>query len=128
MTGRRPSQPPDLAEADQPTSEPIQFLVERQADGTMTLGMRDAELEQRYAIADPYSRTLFSALCLHAGAKVYRRKRQHGTTVCVMAPLAVHDEVWARFLRLSAKLEDRLKLFTQEFVNSEVCSHDKRGK
>lgn len=105
-----------------PTREPMEVVVARSADGELGLGVREPAFERQYSIADPYLWTLFVAICQHAGAKVYRRKRQRSSTICVMTPLALHDAIWEQFQRQASNLEDKLKMLTQEFVNREVCS------
>ena len=112
---------------DGPIREPMEVVIEHGPDGELGLGVREPAFERQYSITDPYLWTLFAAICQHAGAKVYRRKRQRTSTLCVMAPLPLHDELWDRFQRQASRLEDKLKMLTQEFVNREVCLSSKGG-
>ena len=127
MSDHSPSHRPQTASDDHPTFEPMEVVLEQGADGGLALGLRESAVERQYSVGDPYLWTLFLAICRHAGAKVYRRKRQRTSTLCVMAPLPLHDEMWEQFQRQASNLEDQLKMLTQEFVNREVCSRSRDG-
>lgn len=87
------------------------------------LDVREGEYEQGYNLRDPYSCTLFVALCRRDGLMIYRRPRQRSSTVCVKTTASRHRAVWERFLVLSDRFERKLAAMTEQFVHEEVESH-----
>ena len=113
-------QPPTLSEAELPAIAGARFVVVEQEGGSSTLDVREGELEQVYNLRDPYSCTMFVALCRREDVTVYRRPRQRSTTVCVRTTISRHAALWERFLMLTERLNTKLAEAVRQFVGDEV--------
>ena len=82
---------------------------------------REPATEVQFSIPDPWSRTLFVALCRRYGLNPYRYPRQRRTTVVVRAPRRFIDEVlWAEFSDLNTDLQAYLNEVTLKVIREEV--------
>lgn len=115
-------EPPTLAESALPAVTEMRFVVVDLEGGGSTIDVQEGEFEQVYNLRDPYSCTLFVALCRRHGETVYRRPRQRAVTVCVRTTVSRHAALWERFVVLSQRLDAGLADTTQRFVRDEVES------
>src|SRR5436190_4974684 len=73
-------------------------------------GRREAPVEMHFAIADPWARLLFMALCRRYGLAPYRYPRQRRSTVMLRLPKSFMDAVlWPEFRELEAELRAYLQ-------------------
>ncbi len=80
-----------------------------------------APIEVRFALADPWSRRLFLALCRRYGLKPYRNYRQRVSSVMLRAPMAFVEQVlWPEFEELNAALTQYLSEVTERVIREEV--------
>ena len=80
-----------------------------------------APIEIRFALADPWSRRLFLALCRRYGLKPYRNYRQRVSSVMLRAPMAFVEQVlWPEFEQLNAALTQYLSEVTERVIREEV--------
>ncbi len=80
-----------------------------------------APIEIRFALADPWSRRLFLALCRRYGLKPYRNYRQRVSSVMLRAPMAFVEQVlWPEFEELNAALTQYLSEVTERVIREEV--------
>ena len=80
-----------------------------------------APIEIRFALADPWSRRLFLALCRRYGLKPYRNYRQRVSSVMLRAPMAfVEQGLWPEFEQLNAALTQYLSEVTERVIREEV--------
>lgn len=78
-------------------------------------------VEIQFSLADPWSRTLFLALCRRYALQPYRLARQRRTTVMLRAPKAFVDEVlWPEFQELDGLLRGYLGEVTLRIVREQV--------
>lgn len=99
---------------------PLEFVVGVDGSGLPALDVRESEFEQGYNLRDPYSCSLFIALCRQAGVMVYRRPRQRTVTVRAKTTLSRHNALWQRFLELSDRLDEHLVSTTERFLLEHV--------
>ena len=84
-------------------------------------GVREAAVEMRFAIHDPWSRKLFMALCRRYGLRPYRYPRMQRQSVMVKAPRSFIDGVlWAEFNDLNKALTTWLMDVTDRLIREEV--------
>jgi tRNA nucleotidyltransferase (CCA-adding enzyme) len=85
------------------------------------LSQSAAPIEIRFALADPWSRRLFLALCRRYGLKPYRNYRQRVSSVMLRAPMAFVEQVlWPEFEQLNAALTQYLSEVTERVIREEV--------
>ncbi len=78
-------------------------------------------IEMRFAIHDPWSRQLFSALCRRYGLKPYRYPRMKRQSIVVRAPQSFLDSVlWPEFSALNKALAAFLADTTTRIIRDEV--------
>lgn len=84
-------------------------------------GAREAAIEYRFAIHDPWSRKLFVALCRRYGLRPYREARQKRQSLMVRAPRSFVDTTfWPEFQELNAALASYLHDVTDRLIREEV--------
>lgn len=82
---------------------------------------REAAIEYRFAIHDPWSRKLFIALCRRYGLRPYREVRQKRQSLMVKAPQSFVDKTfWPQFQQLNAALSSYLLEITDRLIREEV--------
>lgn len=95
--------------------------AERIRERLREAGVREAAIEVRYAIADPWSRKLFLALCRRYGLKPFRYPRMHRQSVVVRAPRSFLEEVLRpEFDDLNAALTGYLVEVTDRVIRQSV--------
>lgn len=72
------------------------------------LGEKEPPIEFRFAIHNPWSRRLFSALLRRYDIRPYRYPRQKRQTIMARMPRTAVDEVWREFSELDAALHAHL--------------------
>ena len=88
-------------------------LVERAA--------REATIEMKFSLPDPWSRSLFIALCRRYGLKPFRYARMRQQTIILRAPRSFLDAVlWPEFQELHAALTAYLTEITDKIIREEV--------
>jgi hypothetical protein len=84
-------------------------------------GAREAPIEMRFALHDPWSRKLFVALARRYGLKPYRLPRMKRQSVVVRAPRSFIDTVfWPEFQQLNHALSNYLLDVTDRLIREEV--------
>lgn len=84
-------------------------------------GVREAAIEMRFALHDPWSRKLFVALARRYGLKPYRLPRMKRQSVVVRAPRSFIDTVfWPEFQELNHALAAYLLDVTDRLIREEV--------
>ena len=84
-------------------------------------GAKEAAIEYRFAIHDPWSRKLFIALCRRYGLKPYREARMKRQSLMVRAPRSFVDTIfWPQFQELNAALSSYLLDITERLIREEV--------
>ncbi len=84
-------------------------------------GAREAAIEMRFALHDPWSRKLFVALARRYGLKPYRLPRMKRQSVVVRAPRSFIDTVfWPEFQELNKALATYLLEVTDRLIREEV--------
>lgn len=84
-------------------------------------GAREALIEMRFALHDPWSRKLFVALARRYGLKPYRLPRMKRQSVVVRAPRSFIDSVfWPEFQELNQALSNYLVDVTDRLIREEV--------
>jgi hypothetical protein len=85
------------------------------------LGSQEAPIELQFSIPDPWSRSLFTALCRRYGLKPFRYRRQRQSTIMVRAPRRFVEEVLLReFGDLERALQAYLREITLKVIREEV--------
>ena len=72
------------------------------------LGAEEPPIELRFAIHNPWSRRLFSALLRRYDIRPYRYPRRKRQTIMARIPRAAVDELWREFTELDAALHAHL--------------------
>ena len=81
----------------------------------------ERDIELQYSLPDPWTRSLFIALCRRYGLTPFRHPRQRASTVCVKAPEPFHkNTLWPQFQALSAALRVHLKAITDQVIRVAV--------
>ena len=84
-------------------------------------GRREAAIEYRFAIHDPWSRKLFAALCRRYGLRPYREARMKRQSILVKAPRSFVDAtLWPEFQELNSALSNYLLEITERLIREEV--------
>ena len=79
---------------------------------------RENDVECSYAIPDPREMDLFIALCVRYGLDPFRRPRQRGTSVLVLAPASfMKTTFWPEFVALA----DQLKRHLSDVTGRVLC-------
>ena len=82
---------------------------------------REAAIEMRFSLSDPWARQLFVALCRRYGVKPFRYRRMHRQTIVVTAPKSFVEQVlWPEFQELSKELAAYLAEVTEKLIREEV--------
>ena len=85
------------------------------------MGAREAAIEMRFALHDPWSRKLFVALARRYGLKPYRLPRMKRQSVVLRAPRSFIDTVfWPEFQELNQALASYLVDVTDRLIREEV--------
>jgi hypothetical protein len=84
-------------------------------------GAREAAVEMRLSIHDPWSRKLFLALARRYGIEPYRYPRMKRQTLVVIAPRSFVEEVlWPEFSQLNAALASYLLAATDRVIRDVI--------
>lgn len=84
-------------------------------------GTREASVEMRFSLHDPWSRMLFVALARRYGLAPYRLPRMKRQSVVLKAPRTFLETVlWPEFQELNAALSAYLTDVTQRLIREEV--------
>ena len=84
-------------------------------------GSREADVEFKFSLPDPWSRQLFTALCRRYGLRPFRYARQKQQTLVVKAPPSfVNRTLWPEFQQLDAALAAYLMEITDKVIREEV--------
>ena len=95
--------------------------AERLREKLKTSELKEATVEVRYALPDPWARKLFVALARRYGLKPYRYRRMHRQTVVVKAPRTfLEDVLWPQFQQLWPELSRYLDQVTTRVISEEV--------
>jgi hypothetical protein len=82
---------------------------------------READVELRYTIPDPWENTLFIALCRRYGLRPFRRPRMHQATILVRAPEAFfQNTIWPVFGALADALRNHLVRITDGAIREAI--------
>jgi hypothetical protein len=82
---------------------------------------REAAIEFRFSVPDPWSRQLFVALCRRYGLNPYRYPRMQRQTVIVRVPRSfVEATLRPEFDQLNAALSEYLSAATERIIKEEV--------
>jgi hypothetical protein len=82
---------------------------------------REAEIEMKFSISDPWSRQLFMALCRRYGLRPFRYRRMHQQSIMIKAPESFIDQIlWPEFEELEAALTTYLSEITDRIIREEV--------
>jgi hypothetical protein len=82
---------------------------------------READVELRYTIPDPWENALFIALCRRYGLRPFRRPRMHQTTILVRAPEAFfQNTIWPVFGALADALRNSLFRITDSAIREAI--------
>ena len=85
------------------------------------IGAREAAVEMRFALHDPWSRKLFVALARRYGLRPYRLPRMKRQSVVLMAPQSFIETVlWPEFQELNQALTQYLNDVTDRLIREEV--------
>lgn len=85
------------------------------------IGAREAAIEMRFAIHDPWSRKLFLALSRRYGIEPYRYPRMKRQSVVVKAPRSfVEGVLWPEFNELNQALASYLLHVTERVIRDAV--------
>lgn len=85
------------------------------------IGAREAAIEMRFALHDPWSRKLFVALARRYGLRPYRLPRMKRQSVVLMAPQSFIETVlWPEFQELNQALTQYLNDVTDRLIREEV--------
>lgn len=95
--------------------------AERLRDRLKTTELKEAAVEMRYSVPDPWARTLFVAMARRYGLKPFRYPRMHRQTVVIKAPRSFLDSVlWPEFQESWKELSRYLDQVTQRVIREEV--------
>lgn len=90
-------------------------------DRLAEIGAREAAIEMRFAIHDPWSRKLFLALSRRYGIEPYRLPRMKRQSVVVRAPRSfVEGVLWPEFNELNQALASYLMSVTDRVIRDAV--------
>lgn len=79
------------------------------------------DIEMQYALPDPWTRSLFIALCRRYGLAPFRHARQRRSTVCVLAPEPFQkNTLWPQYVALSEALATHLRAITDHVIRVAV--------
>ncbi len=82
---------------------------------------REAAIEMRFKLPDPWGRKMFIALCRRYGLKPFRYPRMHRQTVVLRAPRSFIDGVlWPEFVEVERVLRAFLGDITEKVISEEV--------
>jgi len=85
------------------------------------MGAREAAIEMRFALHDPWSRKLFVALARRYGLRPYRLPRMKRQSVVLRAPQTFIETVfWPEFQELNSALSHYLDQVTDRLIREEV--------
>ena len=85
------------------------------------IGAKEAAVEMRFAIHDPWSRKLFLALCRRYGIQPYRLPRVKRQSLVVKAPRSFIETVlWPEFNELNAALSNYLLEVTERVIRDDL--------
>lgn len=85
------------------------------------IGTREAAIEMRFALHDPWSRKLFVALARRYGLRPYRLPRMKRQSVVIRAPQSFIETVlWPEFQELNEALTQYLNDVTDRLIREEV--------
>ena len=88
---------------------------------------READIEYKFSLSDPWSRQLFVALCRRYGLRPFRYPRQRRQTIVVKAPRSfIEATLWPEFQQLDAALVAYLAEITEKIIREEV--HGETGE
>ena len=91
------------------------------------IGAREAAIEMRFAIHDPWSRKLFLALSRRYGIEPYRYPRMKRQSLVVRAPRSfVESVLWPEFSQLDEALGSYLLAVTERVIRDVV--HNNTGE
>ena len=84
-------------------------------------GAREALIEMRFALHDPWSRKLFVSLARRYGLSPYRLPRMKRQSVVLKAPQSFIETVlWPEFQQLNSALTTYLSELTERLIREEV--------
>jgi hypothetical protein len=82
---------------------------------------REAPVEIRFSIPDPWARQLFCALCRRYGLRPYRYSRMQRQSILVRAPQSFVDGVlWPEFQQLESILQSYLAEVTKRVIREAI--------
>lgn len=82
---------------------------------------KEVDVEFKVSLHDPWTRTLYIALCRRYGLYPFRRYGQRRTTVIVKAPESFFEEtLWPEFQELAETLSDYLREITEKVIKESV--------
>jgi hypothetical protein len=95
--------------------------AERIREKLSAAGRREAAVEMRFSIHDPWSRKLFLALSRRYGIEPYRYPRMRRQTLIVRGPASFIDGVlWPEFTALNEALTGYLLQVTERVIRDAV--------
>ncbi len=101
--------------------EATRLAAERIRARLTELRRREPDIETAYTLPDPWTRTLFVALCRRYGLRPYRRPRQRQTTVMIRAPKTFQERtLWPEFNALADELNKHLSEITERAVREAI--------
>lgn len=82
---------------------------------------KDHEIEMAFTLQNPWSCSLFIALCRRYGLKPYRYRRQRRTTLNVKAPRSfINGTLWPEFCAIDAELMRHIDEITHRIIASAI--------
>lgn len=95
--------------------------AERLREKLKSTELKEAAVEMKFSISDPWARQLFLALARRYGLRPYRYPRMHRQTIMVKGPPSFLQQVlWPQFQQLSRELTTFLDSITQRVISEEV--------
>jgi hypothetical protein len=82
---------------------------------------KDPEIETTFTLRNPWSLSLFIALCRRYGLRPYRYYRQRRTTVNVKAPRTfVNETLWPEFVAIDRELVEHLSETARRVIDTAI--------
>lgn len=89
----------------------------------VAISQREARVEFRFTLDNPWSRKIFVALLRRYGIEPYRYSRQRRTTVMARVPRSfVESTLMPEFQEMDAALTAHLERITDEIISQEISS------
>lgn len=84
------------------------------------LGVEDPAVELRFAIHNPWSRQLFTALLRRYDIRPYRYPRQRRQTLMARMPRSALDDLWSEFTELDKALHAHLNAVAMTVITRAI--------